>query len=446
MTEQTSVNINDEHVRKKRKSRNGIKSVLKGITRNQILLLIAFGYCNFAMGACYALLAPFFPREAEYKGASPTIYGLIIGFYQLIVIVVSPICGKMSSRVSPNLLAYGGIFLSGSASILFGILEWSPPGITFIILAFLIRMFDAMGWAAYFTSSYAIVAMNFSEKRATVLSIVETIFGLGMIMGPTIGGALYQVGGYAIPFVTMGCILLVGSFTSFLIIPPCGELPPENPGNLIKLLKNPTYIIDLTVCVSCFFALGFNDATLEPHLREFGLSPVLLGTVFIILGGIYALGSPIWGYLCDTIGHVQILCAVGIFLSMIGFLFIGPVPFIPLPTTLWLVIVAQVFLGLGMGGKLICAFLHAMIEAIETGLPDDVSTYSIVFGTLTSACSLGSFIGPSLGGFLLDHVGYKYATVYVAGIELGIGIIVGTFAIWKKFRHKTGEEIFLLKE
>ncbi|XP_023213749.1 MFS-type transporter SLC18B1-like, partial [Centruroides sculpturatus] len=223
-------------------------------------------------------------------------------------------------------------------------------------------------------------------------------------------------------------------------------LPPENPGNLKKLLKSPAYIIDLLCCVSSSFALGFNDATLEPHLREFGLSPVLLGTIFIVIGAIYALGSPIWGFLCDKLHgrYTHILCTVGIFLSLIGFLFIGPVPFIPIPTTLWLVIVAQAFLGLGMGGKLICSFIDAMTEAIRIGLPDDAATYGIVFGTIISACSLGSFIGPSLGGFLLDHVGYKQGTLYVASAEFITGIIVGSFAIWLKFRRRTDEEALLI--
>ncbi|XP_023235724.1 MFS-type transporter SLC18B1-like [Centruroides sculpturatus] len=225
MSEQASVSItSDENPQYEQPPKKGICDIIKETSRKQLFLLIAFGCCNFTMGACYSLLAPFFPKEAENKGASPTIYGLIMGFYQVIVFIISPICGKMTSHITPNLLAYGGIFLSGYANVLFGTLEWSPPGKTFITLAFLIRMFDAMGWSLYFTASYTIVAMNFSDKRAIIVSLLETIFGFGMIIGPTIGGALYQIGGYATPFMTSGCLLLIGSFVSFLIIPSSGKL------------------------------------------------------------------------------------------------------------------------------------------------------------------------------------------------------------------------------
>jgi hypothetical protein len=32
----------------------------------------------------------------------------------------------------------------------------------------------------------------------------ETFFGIGMIMGPTVGGALYELGGFTLPFVSLG--------------------------------------------------------------------------------------------------------------------------------------------------------------------------------------------------------------------------------------------------
>ena len=58
--------------------------------------------------------------------------------------------------------------------------------------------------------------------------------------------------------------------------------------------------------VVCSFAIcatsasiGFIGATLEPHLRQFDLSPILLGVVFVINGGIYAVLAPVWGYLVD---------------------------------------------------------------------------------------------------------------------------------------------------
>lgn len=50
-----------------------------------------------------------------------------------------------------------------------------------------------MGNAAFLTASFAIIAKEFPNNVATTFASLETFFGLGLIVGPTVGGALYQV-------------------------------------------------------------------------------------------------------------------------------------------------------------------------------------------------------------------------------------------------------------
>lgn len=50
-----------------------------------------------------------------------------------------------------------------------------------------------MGNAAFLTASFAIIAQEFPNNVATTFASLETFFGLGLIVGPTVGGALYQV-------------------------------------------------------------------------------------------------------------------------------------------------------------------------------------------------------------------------------------------------------------
>ena len=49
------------------------------------------------------------------------------------------------------------------------------------------------------------IAKEFPNNVATMFAVLETFFGIGMIMGPTIGGALYELGGFTLPFVSLGC-------------------------------------------------------------------------------------------------------------------------------------------------------------------------------------------------------------------------------------------------
>ena len=34
-------------------------------------------------------------------------------------------------------------------------------------------------------------------------------------------------------------------------------------------------------------SLGFLQATLEPHLRDFNLKPIIIGSMFVVSGGVY---------------------------------------------------------------------------------------------------------------------------------------------------------------
>ena len=41
---------------------------------------------------------------------------------------------------------------------------------------------------------------------------LETFFGLGLIVGPTLGGYFFQLGGYLLPFAVLGVLLIAAAF------------------------------------------------------------------------------------------------------------------------------------------------------------------------------------------------------------------------------------------
>ena len=52
------------------------------------------------------------------------------------------------------------------------------------------------------------IAKEFPNNIAFMFALLETFFGVGMICGPTVGGALYELGGFTLPFATLGSKLL----------------------------------------------------------------------------------------------------------------------------------------------------------------------------------------------------------------------------------------------
>ncbi|GFW65643.1 MFS-type transporter SLC18B1 [Trichonephila clavipes] len=169
----------------------------------------------------------------------------------------------------------------------------------FVALAFVIRTVEGTGAAALRTSCYTIIASQFTEGIGTTFAILETFLGVGLITGPTLGGALYDLGGYGLPFYVVGSIVLVDAIIIFFILPDVEDPKVPKKGNMLKYWLHPrTIIFSLSVFTS-FNYIGFNQATLEPHLRNFDLSGVFLGMMFALSGTIYAITAPGWGWLCD---------------------------------------------------------------------------------------------------------------------------------------------------
>lgn len=123
---------------------------------------------------------------------------------------------------------------------------------------------------------------------------------------------------------------------------------------LLRILRIPAVLLAAYSVFAASLTIEFLSATLEPHLRQvscgfylklgylltlynkqFGLTPVLTGFMFVMEGGVFALTTPIWGYLCDRIIIPRMITLMGGTLIIFGFLFIGPIPFIHLKTCVY---------------------------------------------------------------------------------------------------------------
>ena len=91
-------------------------------------------------------------------------------------------------------------------------------------------------------------------------------------------------------------------------------------------------------------SLGFLQATLEPHMREFNLSPLLVGSMFVINGACYGISAPLWGYVCDR-RPAKLVMVCGAVCILVNFSIIGPLPFFPFKKSLGLIIGALVLQG-----------------------------------------------------------------------------------------------------
>lgn len=142
---------------------------------------------NLGCMMAYSILGPFFPKEAEKKGASNTMIGMIFGCYALFELLASLVFGKYLVQIGAKFMFIAGMFISGGVTILFGVLDQLPEGPTFIVMCFLVRIVDAIGFGAAITASSSILAKAFPNNVATVLVCNENVFLFSFLPGQIIG-------------------------------------------------------------------------------------------------------------------------------------------------------------------------------------------------------------------------------------------------------------------
>lgn len=92
---------------------------------------------------------------------------------------------------------------------------------------------------------------------------------------------------------------------------------------MLKVLKIPGVLVSTFGICATSASIGFISATLEPHLRQFDLTAVMIGVMFIINGGVYALIAPFVGIIVDRCNSPKVASVIGSFCIIIGFSLVG---------------------------------------------------------------------------------------------------------------------------
>ena len=415
-------------------------------SRRQLLVIIGIMVVNLFNAMCYSMQAPFYPKEADKKGIPATQYGFVFGIYELVVFLVSPIIGINLKVIGIKRALCTGIGAVSLSTINFGLLQFVKDPNYFLVLSFALRILAATGNATFVTGSFSLMAKEFPDKVATMFSILETFFGLGMITGPFIGGLLYEAGkpegvGFLLPFLVLGLCLLAATLFVTAVLPNTQNDLQDNRNkpSITMAIKIPSIMMSCYSVACASASLAFLEATLESHLREYDMNSVQVGAMFIINGGVYGVVAPIFGMICDR-KPPKLVALIGALSMVISFSLIGPLPFLRIEKSKNLIICCLVLHGIGLGAQFVSGFADAHRQAILNGFPDTIDTYGMISGIWTSVFALGAFIGPSLAGVLLDTVGFSWATMLIVGNQLVVVALLSMFLCFSFYKPRVGYE------
>ncbi|XP_076456668.1 MFS-type transporter SLC18B1-like isoform X2 [Babylonia areolata] len=352
------------------------------------------------------------------KGMSQTAIGLVFSCYELWVFIASPIVGNYIVRIGARFAFIAGQFLAGGCSILFGTTYMVAAGDTFITLTFVLRSVMALGAAGFSTASFSLAAYSFPDQVSVVYAVLEVFTGVGYMLGPVLGGFLYDLGGFGLPFYSSGSFLVLLSIITYFTLSVRNDnlRAQKRQGSVLSLLASPLIVVCCVTLVSGTYTFGFMDASLAIHLHQFHISASVTGLCFMSVAALYSLSSPLYGWLSDKKNLSFPLLIIGSLTVCVSLLLLGPSPLLPfLSADLGLAIFSLILLGCGNGAIIIPVVKCFYIGARRLGFKDGLDLDGLLSGLLTSTLHLGTFLGPTIGSSVMEATSYEWSTTLNAG-------------------------------
>src|SRR3954470_20943663 len=142
-----------------------------------------------------AVAVPVLPDLGRRIGASPAMIGLLFGSFGATMLLVSMPMGAVSDRVGRRTPMLIGLSALAVSTLLFAYADRLPS-------LFAARLVQGAADATTWVVGFALVADLYApEERGRVTGIILGGTSVAYMIGPSIGGWLYEIGGIRMPFV-----------------------------------------------------------------------------------------------------------------------------------------------------------------------------------------------------------------------------------------------------
>ena len=400
---------------------------------------------NMLTAIPYALISPLLPTLGKEKDLSEGILGVIISLFPLAVSVFStivPILCKKYSRI--KLLSLASFFIS-IVTILYGTLIYIPNRNLLIILVFILRIIHGICGAIISTLIYSLT-ISFAEKGKTQTSLgrLEIAFSLGSSAGLLISSVFYKIGGYPLPFFVAGFSSFFAFYLALQIndknMKKDDEEKKDDDYNYLKYLKNPEIYSILIGFIVVMINITYFTPCLTNHLNNnYSISVSTASLIFMTPMIPYMIVMQFLDALTGKFGNYLVFI-IGVITLGVSSLMIYPVP--PLPQSVIVIILG--FLICGCGGVPVfipgLVMLAKNIKKSDKSI-DEMSANDIATVLNTLCTEIGDFLGPLLGGYLSEKIGFKLCCLIISIIVLTYSAIFILF-----FNGKIKNEIKMIKQ
>jgi len=251
---------------------------------------------------------------------------------------------------------------------------------------------DAITWVV----GFALIADRYAiAERGRVTGFVMSGTSFAFMIGPSIGGWLYELGGIRLPFLFVTG-LAIASAVSFLLIDLPAAHAEYEPVPLKTVLRVPAVAACTIAVVIASATMSMLEPVLALHLANLSVGPARIGLLFGIAAMLSAILHPAVGHLADRWGARRMMM-LGLSLSSFALALAGQSWSFVSAVALQLPLVVTLAL-------MITPSLAYMGEA--TSLSRAASS-GVAYGLYNMAWGVGLLSGPAIGGFLFERLGFS---------------------------------------
>ncbi|SNS68677.1 Predicted arabinose efflux permease, MFS family [Asanoa hainanensis] len=359
---------------------------------------VAFACVVSFMGI--GLVDPILPALADDLHATPSQVSLLFTSYLVVTAVAMLIVGAVSSRIGAKRTLVVGLVII----VVFAALAGASDSIGGIVG---FRAGWGLGNALFIATSLAVIVASASGGFAGAIILYETALGLGIAVGPLLGGELGSIS-WKGPFFGVSALMFIALVATVAFVPalPKPARPTSIAAPLQALRHRGLLIMGLTALLynwGFFTMLGYAPYPMELEAHELGL-------VFTGWGLLVALFSVFFApRLQARFGTAKVLyvnlAALGIVMTVIGAGVDNPT------TVIVAVIVSGAFIGINN---------TLTTQAVMLVSPVERPTASSAYGFVRF---IGGGLAPFVAGKLADAFNLS-VPFYLGGVAFVLAIAV----------------------
>jgi MFS transporter, DHA1 family, solute carrier family 18 (vesicular amine transporter), member 1/2 len=346
------------------------------------------------------IAVPVLPDLSRRLGASPAIIGLLFGSFGATMLVISMPMGAISDRAGRRGPMLTGLAALAGATLLFAYAQSLP-------ILFAARLVQGAADATTWVVGFALIADLFPpEARGRVTGIILGGTSVAYMVGPSIGGWLYEIGGIKLPFLFVtGMAVLTAAAFAALRLPE--HRASREPVPILTLLRDR----QILMCGVIVLLMAATMTMFEPLFVLFlqdslHIGPARVGTVFAAA----ALGNtffhPVVGRMADAWGARR-LSGLGLLATAAVLPFVGRVWSFPSAVGICLLQAAAFAL---IGSPSLTFMADATSQA-------GLGSFGTAYGLYNAIWAVGLLGGPALGGYLYERMPFStLALAWAAGV------------------------------